>query len=191
MTRTSGRAKLGPVPGETSLLLWVNDLRAPWLDPLVRFLTEWGLYAFPLALVVALAIRRTREEARTLRDGWLTFLLSLFVSESVLKPLVARPRPTAVESLRAQLEVLGTVPPASSTGMPSGTATACMAGATWIALRYGPRWGAAAVVLALVLSTTRLYVGVHYPTDLVAGWLVGALTAIAVDRFAKRVDAGT
>jgi undecaprenyl-diphosphatase len=177
------------VPGETSLLLLVNDLRAPWLDPLVRFLTDWGLYAFPLALLGTLAIRRTRDDARTLRDGWLTFLLSLFVSESVLKPLIARPRPTAVEALRAQLEVLGSVPPAASTGMPSGTATACMAGATWIALRHGPRWGAAAVALALLLSTTRLYVGVHYPSDLVVGWIVGALTALGVDRLARRLDA--
>jgi undecaprenyl-diphosphatase len=173
------------VPGDTTLLLFFNGLRAPWLDPIVRFVTEWGLYAFPLAPMLVLAMRRTREEARSSRDGWLAFLFSLLVSETVLKPIVARPRPTAVAWLRDQLHVLGTVPPAASTGMPSGTATACMAGATWIALRYGRGWGALAIALAVVVSLTRLYVGVHYPSDLAAGWLVGAATAIGVDRFTR------
>lgn len=173
------------MPGDTTLLLLFNGLRAPWLDPAVRFATDWGLYGFPLALLIVLAVRRSREEARTLRDGWLAFLLSLLVSETILKPIVSRPRPTAVAWLREQLHVLGSVPPAASTGMPSGTATACMAGATWIALRYGPRWGSAAVAVAVLLSFTRLYAGVHYPSDLVAGWVVGAATAIGVDRFSR------
>ncbi len=176
------------MPGETSFLLFVNGLRTPWLDPVIRFLTDWGLYGFPLVLLGVLAVRRRAEEARSVRDGWLAFLLSLFVSESVLKPLLARPRPTAIEALRAQLHVLGTMPPPSSTSLPSGTATACMAGATWIALRFGPRWGTLAIGLAILVSLTRLYVGVHYPTDLVAGWLVGAATAIGVDRFSRWAD---
>lgn len=174
---------------EVSILLFVNGLRAPWLDPLVRFVTEWGLYTFPLALVAVLARTRAREDARSLRDGWLAFLLSLFVSETLLKPLVARPRPTALAALREQLHVLGSVPPPSNVGMPSGTATACMAGATWIVLRHGPRWGALAVLAAVLISTTRLYVGVHYPTDLVAGWTVGALVAWGVDRVTRWADA--
>jgi undecaprenyl-diphosphatase len=173
------------VPGDTTLLLFVNGLRTPWLDPAMRFATEWGLYAFPIVLVLALAARRSREEARTLRDGWLAFLLSLLVSETVLKPILGRPRPTSVAWLREQLSVLGTVPPAGSLGLPSGTATACMAGATWIALRHVPRWGALAAALAIALSFTRLYAGVHYPSDLLAGWLVGVATAVGVDRFSR------
>lgn len=171
------------MPAEVSLLLFVNRLRAPWLDPVVALVTDWGLYGFPLVLAVVLAWTRRREDARTLRDGWLAFLLSLFVSETVLKPLFGRPRPTAIAAIREQLHVLGSLPPPSSLGMPSGTATACMAGATWIALRHGPRWGALAAAVAVLVSSTRLYVGVHYPTDLVVGWAVGALTAVAVDRF--------
>ena len=171
------------MPGETSLLLLVNGLRAPWLDPVMQFLSDWGLYGFLLTLVVVLAARRTPESARTTRDGWLAFFTSLFLSETVLKPLIGRPRPTAIVAVREQLHVLGTVPSATSTSLPSGTATACMAGATWIALRFGPRWGALAIAAAMFLSLTRLYVGVHYPTDLLAGWVVGSLTALGVDRF--------
>lgn len=177
------------MPGEVWLLLFVNGLRAPWLDPIARFVTEWGLYAFPLALAIVLARTRARDDARSLRDGWLAFLFSLFASETLLKPLIGRARPTASATLREQLHVLGSVPPPTNLGMPSGTATACMAGATWIALRHGPRWGAVAVAGALMISTTRLYVGVHYPTDLVAGWALGCVTALGVDRLTRWADA--
>ncbi len=173
------------MPGDTTILLFFNGLRAPWIDPIVGFASDWGLYAFPLALVAVFAARRGRDDARTMRDGWLAFLFSLLVSETVLKPLIGRLRPTGLASLREQLHVLGTVPPLTSTGMPSGTATACMAGATWIALRFGPRWGAVAITAAILLSITRLYVGLHYPTDLVAGWVVGAAAAVGVDRFTR------
>jgi undecaprenyl-diphosphatase len=52
-------------------------------------------------------------------------------------------------------------------------------------LRHGPRWGALAAALAIALSFTRLYAGVHYPSDLLAGWLVGVATAVGVDRFSR------
>lgn len=173
------------MPRETDALLFFNGLRTPGLDPWIGALSDWGLYAFPLALLVVFLARRTREHARTFRDGLLTFLTSLLVTETILKPLIARPRPTGVAALREQLHVLGPLPSAASTGMPSGTAAACMAGAVWIALRFGPRWGALAICLAVGLSLTRLYVGVHYPSDLVVGALVGAATAVGVDRFTR------
>lgn len=170
---------------EAATVVAVNGLRAPWLDAVVAPITEYGLYAFPLVIAVVAGVRRTPTALASMRDGWLAFLLSLFVSETLLKPLVGRPRPTAVEALREQLHVLGSVPPAASLGCPSGTATACMAGATWIALRHEKRWGIAAIAGAVVVSSTRLYVGVHYPLDLVLGWLVGAATAVVVDRWTR------
>lgn len=168
---------------EESILLTVNALRSPALDPLASFLTDWGLYAFPLALLVPFAAARTPERARHLRDGWLAFLLALFVSESIVKPLVHRARPSSIDAIAAHLDVLGAAP--SSHGFPSGTATACAAGATWLALRFGPRVGAAAWAFALLVSLTRLYAGVHWPSDLLAGWALGAAVALGVDRFAR------
>lgn len=168
---------------EEAVLFAVNRLRSPALDPLASFLTDWGLYAFPLALVLAFAVRRTREHGRHLRDGWLAVLLALFASESILKPLVHRVRPSSIEAVAAHLHVLGAAP--TSPGFPSGTATACAAGATWLALRLGPRVGVLAWAAAVLVSLTRLYAGVHWPTDLLAGWAVGALVAVGVDRFAR------
>lgn len=169
---------------EEPLLLALNGLHAPWLDGLAELLSEWALFAYPLVLLVALALRR-RGIAATVRDGWLAWLLALFVAESVLKPLVARPRPTAIPELLEQLHVLGRVPPATSLSFPSGTAAACAAGAVWLWLRLGPRAGIPGALLALSTCVARVYAGVHWPSDIVAGAVVGGLVSWGVDRFTR------
>ena len=174
---------------EESILLAVNGLRSPALDPIVSFLSDWGLYGYLLVLVGVFSRSRSRADAVTMRDGWLTFFVSLFVSETIVKPLIHRARHTTVRALTDSLHVMGTRPPATSLSCPSGTATACAAGATWIWLRFGPRAGAPAAAFAVLVSLTRLYAGLHWPTDLVLGWVIGAAVAIGIDRFGRWVAA--
>lgn len=64
-------------------------------------------------------------------------------------------------------------------GFPSDHATASFAIATAILLR-NRRWGAVAIVLATVLAVTRVAIGVHYPTDVLAGAALGAAAALAL-----------
>lgn len=169
-------------------MLALNGLRPTPVDGLVEFLADWGLYAFPLALLGVLAWRRTREAGAILRGGWLAFFVALLVSDTILKPILRRARPTAVAALRAQLHVLGKTPPPSSFSLPSGAATACAAGAAWIWLRFGPRWGTAAAILAVVVSASRVYSGVHWPTDLLVGWALGVAVALGVNRFEQWLE---
>jgi undecaprenyl-diphosphatase len=64
-------------------------------------------------------------------------------------------------------------------GFPSDHATASFAIATAILLR-NRRWGAVAMVLATLLAITRVAIGVHYPSDVLAGAALGAATALAL-----------
>jgi undecaprenyl-diphosphatase len=167
---------------DEALLVAINGLRSPMLDGLLGFVGEWGHCAYPLALMAFLAWKK-RAIASDVRDGLLAFLLALFVAETALKPLFGRVRPTAIPALLEQLHVLGSMPSARSLSMPSGTATACAAGAAWIWIRFGCRAGVPAAVFALFVGLARLYAGVHWPSDVAVGFAVGAFIAIGVDRF--------
>lgn len=172
---------------DESLLLAINGLREPWLDAVMKPLSSYGIYAFPLAMLFALF--RTSAHARSIRDGWLAWFLSIFVAETLLKRMIGRLRPTGDERLRELLDVMGSVPPPTSLAFPSGTATAAFAGATWIWIRFGYKPGAAAVAFATLVGFSRVYGAVHWPTDIVGGAVLGAAVAVGVEWVAKRIDA--
>ena len=100
--------------------------------------------------------------------------LGLLITNITIKPLVERARPW----LAWPIEPL--VVERDPNSFPSGhTCAAFAAGLCWArALPW--RWGrAAAVIGAVCMGLSRLYVGVHYPTDVLAGALIGALCAWA------------
>ena len=112
----------------------------------------------------------------------LALLLGALCTNVVLKNLVQRPRPyTVVEGL---IPLLTSGDPNS---FPSGhTCAAFAAGLAWA----GPgsaRWARiAAVVSAVCMGLSRLYVGVHYPSDVLAGAVIGSLAALAALALARR-----
>jgi undecaprenyl-diphosphatase len=74
---------------------------------------------------------------------------------------------------------------AADAGFPSDHATAAFAIATAIVL-YDRRWGAVALVLAAILAVGRVAIGVHYPTDVLAGAALGAGCSVALWALARR-----
>ncbi len=172
---------------DESILLAINALRAPWLDAVMAPLSRWGIYAFPALMLLSLT--RGASHARAIRDGWLSWFLSIFVAETILKPLIVRLRPTGYAHLREALDVMGRVPPPTSLAFPSGTATAAFAGATWIWLRWGWRAGAPAIGLAAIVGFSRVYGGVHWPTDILGGAVLGAACAVGFDWVSRWIEA--
>lgn len=163
---------------EFTFLDALQTLHTPLLDVFFKTVT-WLGRDFWLALSICLLFfRKTRVcGARML----LALALGALLTNVTLKPLVARQRPCWInESVRLL------VASPRDFSFPSGHSQASFAAAQAI-FCDSRRWGAAAFVLAALIAFSRLYLYVHFPTDVLAGCVLGVLTALLAERIVKRV----
>lgn len=159
---------------DAQALLWIQEqLRVPFLSGLMvlfSLIGNSGLVWIAAGLVLLIPKRS--------RPGGLCLLACLLgaylLNDILIKPLVARVRPY---DMIPALEIL--VAPLSSFSFPSGHTNASFAGAYALTAAFGKK-GAFAYIPALLIAFSRCYVGVHYPTDVLAGALVGTLAAFFV-----------
>jgi undecaprenyl-diphosphatase len=136
------------------------------------------LFALGLAALFCAGIRRPPARLAALAAGASAALA--VGCAFVLARLVDRPRPFVADPSRIHLLVKHAADP----GFPSDHATAAFALATAL-LFHHRRAGAIALVAAALLAVSRVAIGVHYPTDVLAGALLGTLAAVAVERFTR------
>lgn len=164
-----------------SILLWIQEnIRNDILTPVMEFIThlgDKGMVWIGIAVVFLLF-------AKTRKTGFmvmLSLLGSLLVNNVILKNLAARTRPyEAVEGLNRIIEAQGDF------SFPSGHTGSSFAAAVVIFCMCPRKYGVPAMILAVLISLSRLYVGVHYPTDVIAGAITGTLVALTVCKLSKR-----
>lgn len=159
---------------DAQIMLFVQEhLRFDALTPIMRlasFLGEAGMLWIAVT-VVLLCIPATRKQGVVVG---LSLAAATALNNLVIKNLVARPRPySTLEALEILVEPLG------SYSFPSGHSCASFAAATALTLVFGKK-GAWAFLPAALIALSRVYVGVHYPTDILCGAAVGALAAWGV-----------
>lgn len=152
---------------ELAALDWIQlHLRCALLDtvlPAVSRLCDRGEIWILLAAVL-LIFRRTRGVGAAVACG---LVLDLFACNLVLKPLIGRARPFAVNT---GMELLVRAPGDAS--FPSGH-TASSFAAVWALKKAGSPLWVPGVVLAAVIALSRLYLYVHWPTDILGGAALG------------------
>ena len=150
---------------------WVIGWRAGWLTPFVRAVTDLATapVVFGLLVVInaAFAVRRSNWGIPLACGMWLAIgqLLRLIINVSI-----ARPRPPVVAQLVH----------ASGYSFPSGhttTATLAYPMLGWLLSLLIPAWRntlwTAAAGIAVAVGLSRVYLGVHWPTDVLGGWCLG------------------
>ena len=164
------------MPFEFAFLDWLQQFHNPVLDALAVFLNYAGEHgeiwiAFTLLLLL---FRRTRKAGCAMATALVLYLLA---GDCILKPLFARPRPC---DLNTSITMLVARPHGHS--FPSGHTASGVAAAyaLWLQNR---KLGAPALVLAAFIAFTRLYLYVHFPTDVLGGAVLGIALGAAASAF--------
>ena len=168
------------IQAEGNILLWIQEnLRCGALNPIMKLLSTLG-NAGAFWIVLTLLLLCFRKTRRTGCYCAAAMLLTFLVVNCAVKPLVARTRPYDVFS---QLSIL--VAREKDFSFPSGHSANSFACA-WALFRVAPRsWSVPALILAGLIALSRLYVGVHFPTDVLAGVAIGILLAEAAVRLLR------
>ncbi len=168
-----------------NILLFIQEnLRSDILTPVWKFITSLGdMGWFWILLSILLLIpKKTRKIGMT---ALLSLIIGTLITNVVLKNAIARVRPYEVIE---GLELL--VRKQADFSFPSGHSCASFAVAMVIYKMEPKVWGIMAVILATLIAFSRLYVGVHYPTDVIAGIIIGVFSAWAaikiIDKYKKR-----
>lgn len=165
----------------TSLLFIQNNLRQELLTPFWLFLTHGGSCIFILFLLILVFRKKSAAHAVVM-----TALLGAgfgAAAKEFLKTLFLRPRP---------FELFPSVIPLTPAGgfsFPSGHTTISFAVAFVLYHLLPKRFGVPMLFLAGLISFSRLYLGVHYPSDVLGGIFLGYIASLAAEKVMKAVTA--
>lgn len=165
-----------------NILFWIQNLiRNDVFDVIIPFYTslgEDGIIWIALGLILLIPKKYRKTGIMVLA----ALLVMLVVNNIVLKNLIARPRPCWTYPEMVQL-----VHNPSSYSFPSGHTTSAFAVAFTVFSQH-KKLGKVIIVMAAIMAFTRLYVFVHFPTDIYGGILVAAAITTFVCFMEKKIS---
>ncbi|WP_017299538.1 phosphatase PAP2 family protein [Nodosilinea nodulosa] len=172
--------KEGGFPWDEPILLAIHSTASPQLDTVAITLTQFGVFwgVVPASIIVTLILWRQRYW-RSLAY-FLTTTIGAAIINIAAKLMLQRVRPTLWVSPAPELDY----------GFPSGHAMSSMTFVVaLVILLWGNRWNWLVATLGgifvLAIGWTRLYLGVHYPSDILAGWTASIAWAVGVSLLIK------
>ena len=165
---------------ELQILHMIQELHANWLDPVMIFVSALGNGGLIwIALSIGLAIpKRTRACGLTMMGA---MVLSYLLGNLFLKNIIGRPRPFMADNSVTLL-----IPKPGEYSFPSGHTLNSVTAATVIFL-YFKKAGIVALILAGVIAFSRMYLFVHYPTDILGGIILGIMDAMLAYKIAQDI----
>ncbi len=166
-----------------AVLLWIQEyLRKDFLNPIITFITSLGDAGWFWILLSALLLF-TKKYRKIGLTGLLALFIGFLITNLWLKNMVMRVRPYEVVE---GLTLIGRK--AHDFSFPSGHSTASIAASTVFLMMMPKKFGIAAFLLGIFICFTRLYIGIHYPTDVLAGMVIGFAAAFLAVWIVKKKD---
>ena len=166
------------------VLEWIAaNLKCAALDilmPIITLLGDGGIF-WIVTTVVLLILPKCRKVGMAMGFA---LLLSVLICNITLKPLIARIRPYDYQLIHFNKQIELLIPALGDFSFPSGHTLICFVSATVIFLNH-KAWGAAALISAILVAFSRLYLYVHYPTDVLASIAIGIVIAFIANYLAK------
>ena len=157
---------------EIPILDFISEhLKCKFLDTVLPYITsmaDTGIIWIIIA-VIMLCFKKTRKAGMMMG---LALIMGLVVGNLTLKPLIARIRPYDVNP-----DVVLLINKLHDYSFPSGHTLASFEGAGVLMLTYKKKFGYPALALAIIIAFSRMYLYVHYPTDVIVGVILGLLFA--------------
>jgi undecaprenyl-diphosphatase len=176
---------------DRKVFLWINNQWSiPPLDFFFSFIITWlGNAGVVIALVVIFFAVKKPDYFRQHLPWFLAAMLLAGLCIFALKKMIPRSRPLAdfaplIEAGKVQIHVLGKQLWYRS--FPSGDTQTAFTAATYFSLLL-PRWTPLFIFLAVGVGLSRIYMGVHFPLDVIVGGFIGAAFAFGVWLVRKRV----
>lgn len=167
---------------EVGILHRLNDsISCDFLDfimPLITHLGDVGVVWVVLALIL-LCFKKTRKAGMSMG---IALVFGLIIGNLTLKPLVARVRPYDFDT-----SIMLFIPKESDLSFPSGHTLASFEGAFALFLRHR-RAGIFAIILAFMIAFSRLYLMVHYPSDVICGMVLGIIFAYVATKITDKIS---
>lgn len=185
---------------EKNLLDWFQGFHNPVLDKINLFVTSLGdagifWIALTLFMLICVGTRAwMNSDHKTLKTfifahqkqiAWASFwalVLSVFIVNIVLKRVTVRCRPAWILDPLNQMLVFQ-----DDYSFPSGHTSASFASAVAI-YRNNKKWGIPAIVLAACIAVSRLYLFIHWPTDVFVSLFIGVFCGVVGSWIAKKIQ---
>ena len=168
---------------DTELFLFLNGLHAGWLDPVMIFISGKLTWTPFYLVLLYLVIKNYKKQSILIIIGIILLIVcSDQISSGVFKPLFERPRPCHNEAIK-DLVYLPNGHCGGAYGFISSHACNVFALAVFmtnILKRYCRKIGWVMFVWASLVAYSRIYMGVHYPGDVIVGAAVGAIIGIVI-----------